>query len=171
MGGVSLGLKLGFVHFGNADLPGSEGAAGSALGIYRIDSRNNFKLVLPFNFGGGGVGLDLHPAIAFGDITTVSVYLGLSIEIHLTRNTYLGLGFGPDVGYWLDDAVVLGLDAYFRVPLRFHYYLADDLGLFGEFGFGFGGSGVQYKPVGGLTPDLKFGTTTVIDFGVGVRFP
>jgi hypothetical protein len=176
MGGILLGLKLSMLMVGesdfeidnpNANLPGQPAKIKTVM-----PSRTDFQITVPLNFGGAGFGFDLQPSIGFGDVTALGLYLGPAFHLEINPKTYINLGLGPQIRYWLEDTVDIGADIFARVPVGATYYAAPDLGLFAELGLAFGATGFKGKtPPGGAAPDFNLGTGFAFDIGVGVRWP
>jgi hypothetical protein len=178
MGGILIGLKLSMLMVGEGEfeykstnpITGMETTQKST-----IASRTDFQVTVPLNFGGSGLGFDLQPSIGFGDVTALGLYLGLAYHLEINPKTYVNFGLGPQVRYWLEDAVDIGADIMGRVPVGATYYAAPDLGLFAELGLAFGATGYKLKSnpaAAGLLPtDFNVGTTYAFDIGVGVRWP
>jgi hypothetical protein len=176
MGSILLGLKLSMLMVGesdfeidnpNANLPGQPAKLKTVM-----PSRTDFQITVPLNFGGAGFGFDLQPSIGFGDVTALGLYLGPAFHLEINPKTYINLGLGPQIRYWLEDTVDIGADIFARVPVGATYYAAPDLGLFAELGLAFGATGFKGKtPPGGAAPDFNLGTGFAFDIGVGVRWP
>lgn len=174
MGGVLLGLKLGMIMLGEGEF---ETTTSGITTKTKVDSRTDFQLTVPLNFGGSGFGVDLQPSISFGDVTAVGLYLGPAYHLELNPKLYVNFGLGLQARYWLSQSDLpagadldKGADLYVRVPVGATYYAAPDLGLFAELGLGYGAQGAAYK-VAGTTTDFKFGAGYGFDIGVGVRWP
>ncbi len=188
MGWFGIGLKLG--AGGNGEGEFEVGGVTST-----IDSRAGFQLSVPINLGGDGFGWIFEPYLNFASVegaevtstgtirpkdfgvTTMGLYTGPTINIHIIDPLYVGIGAGLKFGYVTSDAFDMGADVFFRVPVTATYYLLDDIGLIAELGLGYGVTGfaaVPYTdPSTGTTiePELEFGSALTWDFSVGVRWP
>jgi hypothetical protein len=190
MGFIGLGLKIGYLHFGNATYPSVDMTVTSQLGETQVvenrgvPSRGGFLLSIPVNIGGSGFGWIFDPYIGFGKIGSYGLFTGPAISIQLSNKLYLGLGFGIRVGIitakYIDDIKTKkGIDLYGRIPIDVIFYPTQDLGLFLEFGLGYGATGFQpeysqktvTQGVSAPKLDLRFGDTYQIDFAIGVRVP
>jgi hypothetical protein len=184
MNWIGVGLKGGFLYYGDATFNGTVYEYGyPVVKNTGIPARAGFVLSLPVNLGGAGFGWAFDPYLGFGQVGSYGIYTGPTITLHLSDMTYLGFGFGVRFGaitvdFW-GTRTDVGLDVYGRVPLVLTYYVADSMGLLVDVGFGFGGSGyrpyyTQQQLAPGVTaPQLQtqFGVTYQIDASAGVRFP
>lgn len=166
-----------------------------------IDSRRGFRVALSLHLGGAGFGWTIEPYLsrssvrsqvkdlegsvtAFDsvDLTAYGMYTGPLVEIHVSRATYVGLGFGVMTTYIASDGFALGVDLYGRVPLSFTHYVSSQFALVLELGIGYGMTTFANKPREVTDPTRSNATTTVrdrADFGqafawdwsFGVRLP
>jgi hypothetical protein len=186
MGWGGFGVELGYQHFSDASFDSGGDPATEAI-IGGIPERDNRTIALTIDLGGDGLGLQLSPYYATGeirqvDLTTFGLFIGGMYRPHF-GNVYPHIGIGLQAGYMSADIITYGLDLYGRVPLGITYYPLKNLGLVAELGLGWGATGVQYPTqsievdtgqgisVTATSPDLEFGTTTLYDVSIGLRFP
>lgn len=191
MGFFGIGLKAGFLHFGNATYPDVNMKVKSqycketqVVENRGVPSRIGFLLSVPINIGGSGFGWILDPYMGFGKIGSYGLFTGPAINIRLSNKIYLGIGVGIRFGmitakYINDTKTAKGIDLYGRIPIDVIYYPTEDLGLLFEFGIGYGATGYQPEytqstacaGVSAPKLNLQFGDTYQIDFAIGVRIP
>jgi hypothetical protein len=186
MAWFGLGVEIGYQHFSDASFDSGEDPAVDAI-IGGIPERDNTTLTFTLDLGGDGLGLQLAPYYAKGeirdtDLTTVGVFVGGMLRPHF-GSVYPHVGVGLQAGYMSADIITYGLDLYARVPLGVTFYPVSNLALVAELGLGWGMTGVQYPTqelevdtgqgisVTATSPDLEFGTTTLYDLSIGLRFP
>ncbi len=184
MNWIGVGLKAGFLYFGDATFNYVTYVNGRPAVVNKgVPARGGFVLSLPINLGSSGFGWVFDPYLGLGAVGSYGIYTGPTITLHLSDMTYLGFGLGARAGIITQDfwgtRTDVGMDIYGRIPVVLTYYAADSLGLVLEVGLGLGATG--YRPVatqqqlapGEIPPPLetKFGVTFQIDASAGVRFP
>lgn len=186
MGWAGIGFEIGYQHFSDASFDTGGDPATEAI-IGGIPERNNRTLALTLDLGGDGLGLQLSPYYATGeirntDLTTIGVFVGGMLRPRF-GSVYPHVGVGLQAGYMSADIITYGLDLYARVPIGITFYPVSNLALVAELGLGWGMTGVQYPTqelevdtgqgisVTATSPDLEFGTTTLYDLSIGLRFP
>ena len=184
LGFIGVGLKAGFLHFGDATYDAVVSVGGvSALENKGVPARGGFLLSLPINLGGSGFGWVFDPYLGLGEVGSYGIYTGPTITLHLLDMTYLGFGLGLRAGLITQDfwgtRTEVGMDIYGRVPLVLTHYLYEDLALLLDVGFGFGATG--YRPqytrqqlgpgVSAPQVETQFGATYQIDASAGIRLP
>jgi len=192
MGGVGLGLKAGYLFFGETEyeqvVPVTLPPDISSQLQKRVQPSRGAPTVGLELFLGNGLGFawDSEVYLMFDDSLVIGGFMGPAFRFHIKR-LYVSLGAGLRVGYLTDDSLDAGLDLYGRIPISLTYYVSDGLGLMFEFGFGWGGTGVKFKEapvVPGLSPEqqaqfdalasdfnFQFAKTGTFDGAIGLRFP
>jgi hypothetical protein len=150
----SPGVALGFVHFTRAESEVSDAAS---------PARTALRFMLPCQFSLGAVGLELSPGIAFGDLTTLSVYVGPNFELPLGQ---LALRFGA--GLWLGHNFSGGVysdgnDIFGRIPITLGYRAGERFGVFATLALGLGASQVAVSAT-----QREFQSATAFDAALGV---
>ncbi len=180
MGNVGLGLKFGYLSYGEGDFETEiEGQTIKTV----LPSRSGAMLSVPLSLGGKGFGWAFEFCAGLGDeLSSLGLYTGPSINIHVAREWYVSLGLGARLGYITADGVDIGADFYGRIPISATYYVIDDLGIVAELGFGYGATGIKwdtalvsFDPVTGEVVEneaaFNLGTAFQFDFSMGVRWP
>jgi hypothetical protein len=153
----TFGVAPGFVHFTRAR---SETRAASS------PARDAFRLSLPCHVGVRGFGVELEPALALGDVTSLSLYLGPALDVTF-RRWLLRFGAGLWLGRNLQAAVYrAGFDIYGRLPITLAHSFGARLGLFVSVAVGFGATQVV-TPLRAVR-EREFQSATAFDAAIGV---
>jgi hypothetical protein len=151
----SFGAALGYAHFSQAE---------SEVRDASSPARDALRLTLPCRLSVGAAGLELSPGVAFGDLTTLSFYLGPNLELQLPAGFALRFGAGLWYGRNLSGGVYsAGSDIYGRIPISLGYRAVRRFGLFVSVALAFGASQVET-----LHEQREFQSATVFDAAVGV---
>jgi hypothetical protein len=151
----SFGAALGYAHFSRAE---------SEVRDASSPARDALRLTLPCQLSVGAAGLELSPGIAFGDLTTLSFYVGPNLELALPAGLALRFGAGLWYGRNLSGGVYsAGSDIYGRIPISLGYRAARRFGLFASVAIAFGASQVATAQ-----GQREFQSATAFDAAVGV---
>jgi hypothetical protein len=170
MGWFGIGLKLGVGSVGESEIEIKNDI--QTLKI-KTESRTGLKLAVPINLGGDGFGWIFEPYLHLdSDINAMGLYNGPTFNIHIMDPLYVGFGFGLQFASLSGDGLEAGYDIGGRIPITATYYLLNDIGLIGEFGFGYTASGyLLEESIVNPDPEINFGSAFAWDFSVGARWP
>jgi hypothetical protein len=99
--------------------------------------------------------------------TVLGVYLGTSYKIQASRSFYPYVGGGLRAGLLFAEEIDAGAEIYWRGLVGLCAYLGEDMAVNVEFGAGSGATGIK----GLQAQELSFGSTSLWDLSVGLRFP
>jgi hypothetical protein len=150
----TLGVAPGFAHFSQARSETRPAAS---------PARDVFRLTLPCHVGAHGFGVQIEPALALGDVTALSMYLGPAFELAFGR-VILRFGAGLWLGRNLRGGVYRdGFDVYGRLPISLAHRFGERLGLFVAVALALGATQVV-----GAARQREFQSASALDAAIGV---
>jgi hypothetical protein len=197
MSSLGVGFKLGVAGMGTGTLQFQSNGK-SYPG--RIESRRGVYLAVPLQVGGEGFGWTFEPYYSRAsvgtttldasgrpngsvdsDLSAYGLYTGPSVNIHVLRTLYLGIGAGLKAAYVSSKGFNYGVDTYGRVPVSATYYVSNQVALVAELGLGYGISAYVSDKRTVVDPVTKrsskvdsnalYGKSLTWDCTIGVRLP